>query len=184
MDEPLYATLSQRFTGEPAEIAAALRGLGEMLQDEVESRGSRSTHGRPMAKLDTHEYLTFLAEQQAKLAKAFEQSDRSFARASGSSNPQVLCRAYAAFLDGFLSAGSALSAVEPPQAFAKTNAAFLTFLTDFYRQVASWPVKIVEAASSVNGNSFDLKLSATHDMALYQVTFAEESATLSEPSDR
>jgi hypothetical protein len=182
----LYVTLTQRFRGEPASVAAAMLKVSELLQREVDARAERFAADTVIFSkpVNAVSYTGALAEQSEQLAYMFSQAEISFAEASSpSGTPDMLRDAYAAFLDRVLFTKAALDAVQAPPTFLKTQAAYRTFLDAFYRETIEWPALIRGRAASVSGDGCDIELSASYDMATLERALAEETeaaATISE----
>ena len=177
MGDLVSVHFGQTLKGDREKIVMTLLDMSEMLQREVDARGDRRPRTRAARRVDAEEITGVLARQLDRLTLMLSAAPASFQRASSpKGKPEMLRRAYAALLDDLLSASESLAGIQPPSAFAGTDAAFRSFVSSFYRQVAAWPPKIRDAVARVSGSVFDIELSASVDIGPLVSAFAKETA--------
>lgn len=174
---PLYVNLVQSFRGEHDKVVQTLNDVADMLDKEVKSRILPNGTMIGAQPVDHEAYRKIVSEQSTNLVEMFKDAEVGFERASGpTGSPEMLRKAYAAFLDRLISSQQALCAVQAPSTYSDTEVAYRTFLADFYGQVTEWPNKLHLASSSVSGDGCDVLLTANYDVGLLQHAIQTESA--------
>lgn len=174
---PLYVNLVQSFRGEHDKVVQTLNDVADMLDKEVHSRilPNGTMIGAPA--VDHEAYRKIVSDQSTNLVEMFKDAEVGFERASGpNGTPEMLRKAYAAFLDRLISSQQALCSVEAPPTYTKSESSYRKFLTDFYGQITGWPGKLREAAAQVVGDGCDVLLSANYDVGPLQHAIQTESA--------
>jgi hypothetical protein len=175
--DPVSVQFGQTLRGDREKIVTTLLDMSEMLQREVDARRSRGRRSLAPRRVSAEEITNVLAQQLDALILMLSTAPASFQKASSpKGRPATLRLAYAALLDGLISANESLADIQAPRIFAGTDAAFRSFVSSFYRQVVAWPSSVRDAAVHVRGDAFDIELSASVDIGPLVSAFAKETA--------
>jgi hypothetical protein len=119
-----------------------------------------------------------VSQQSNRLVVIFQDAEVSFEQASSriGGTPEMLRRAYAAFLDQLIAAARTFASTRAPLTYAQTQSELLEFLKEFYWQIAEWPKTLREASENVDGESCEGALSANYDVGPMQRAIEAESA--------
>lgn len=172
--------LSQRMNGDRDKIVATLESVGAMLKHEVEARAQKvvaietASIGAPPVAGET--FIAICGVQLERLSRLMSDSQNAFQRASsGEGTPDDLRRAYAALLDGFLSAREAFGSIDASRSFPQTQRECREFTRSTYEQVAAWPQDYATAAKAVRGARHTLTLRAEYDISALERVMAREA---------